>query len=44
MDIRKRLILKRVAMHWNNLPREEMESSSLEMFKKHLYVVLGDMV
>lgn len=31
-------------MHWNRLPREMVELSSLEVFQKHLAAALGDTV
>ena len=44
LDIRKNLISKRVAKHWNGLPREVIGSPSLEVFKKCVDMALRNMV
>jgi len=42
--MRKNFFTERVVKRWNRLPREVVDSSFLEVFKKHVDMARQDMV
>ena len=44
MDIRRNFFTEMVVLHWKRLPREVVESPSLEVFKKGVDLELSSMV
>jgi len=44
LDIRREFFTHRVVTHWNRLPKEAVDASSLEAFKARLDVALGSLV
>ena len=44
LQVRGKFFTTRVVMRWNWLPREVMDSTSLEVFRSHVDVTLRDIV
>ena len=44
LDISKKVFTERIVKHWNQLPREVVESPSLEVWKRCVEEALGDLV
>ncbi|KFV88847.1 hypothetical protein N308_13785, partial [Struthio camelus australis] len=44
LNMRKNFFTVRVTEHWNRLPREAVESPSLEIFKTRLDAILGNVL
>ena len=44
LDIKENVFSRRVVRYWNRLPRKAVKSRFLEVFKKHVYMVLRNTV
>ena len=44
LDTGRKFFTQRVVKHWNRLPKEVMDTPSLEAFKARLDVALGGLV
>ena len=44
LDIRKKFFTQRAVRHWNRLPREAVDASSLEIFKAKLDGAMGNLI
>ncbi|KFV15570.1 hypothetical protein N340_00554, partial [Tauraco erythrolophus] len=44
LDIRKNFFTERAVKYWNRMPREVVESQSLEVFKNRVDLMLSNMV
>ncbi|KFQ96711.1 hypothetical protein Y956_09849, partial [Nipponia nippon] len=44
LDVRKKFFTQRVVRHWNRLPREAVNATSLAMFKARLDRALSNLV
>ncbi|KFZ64156.1 hypothetical protein N321_02007, partial [Antrostomus carolinensis] len=44
LNLRRNFFTVRAMENWNRLPREVVESPSLETFKTHLDAFLGDLI
>jgi len=44
LDVRKKFFTQRVVRHWNWLPREAVDASSLEIFKAKLDGAMGNLI